>query len=90
MYYYLQFACQDVKVNVEFIDPLGLPTVTAGSDHCFRTCCPSARPSKSRKKHKQSENNVATSETMGLAGWIIDDTCLVYLYFLKKKVFCLQ
>ena len=25
-------------------DPLGRPTVTAGSDHCFRTCCPSVRP----------------------------------------------
>ena len=35
------------------IDPLGQPKVTAGRDHCFRTCFPSVRPSplfKSRKK----------------------------------------
>ena len=40
-------------------DPLGRPTVTAGRDNCFSTCCPSVRPhfSKSRKT-KQSENNV--------------------------------
>ena len=27
----------------ERIDPLGQPTVTAGSDHRFRTCCPYVR-----------------------------------------------
>ena len=28
-----------------YIDPLGRPTVTAGSDHCFCTCHPFVRPS---------------------------------------------
>ena len=26
-----------------FFDPLGRPTITAGSDRCFHTCCPSVR-----------------------------------------------
>ena len=29
----------------KIIDPLGQTTVTAGSDHCLSTCCPSVRPS---------------------------------------------
>ena len=28
-------------VQLFYIDPLGQPKVTAGRDHCFRTCCPS-------------------------------------------------
>ena len=36
------FFCISVKESI--IDPLGQPTVTAGSDHYFRTCCPSVRP----------------------------------------------
>ena len=43
------------------LDPHGRPTVTAGSDHCFRTCCPYVRShfSKSRKtKQILSENSV--------------------------------
>ena len=29
------------SVLLSFFDPLGQPKVTAGRDHCFRTCCPS-------------------------------------------------
>ena len=46
---------------------------------------PSVRPSplfKSRKT-KQQKTMFATGVTMGLAYWIIDDTCLVSLYFLE-------
>ena len=72
---------------VLFFDPLGQPKVTAGSDRCFCTCCPSVRPSllfKSRKT-KQQKTMFATSLTMGLAEWIIDDTCLVsYYVFLRN------
>ena len=71
----------------EFIDPLGRPTVMASKDHCFRTCCPYVRPSplfKSRKT-KQQKTMFATGVTMGLAEWIIDDTCLVFSFIWKFK-----
>ena len=50
----------------QYIDPLGQPTVTAGRDHCFRTCLPFVRayvpsvpPHFSKySKTKQSKNNV--------------------------------
>ena len=64
------------------IDPLGQPKVTASRDHCFRTCCPYVRPSllfKSRKT-KQQKTMFTTGLTMGLAEWIIDDTCLVWFH----------
>ena len=57
-------------------DPLGRPTVTAGSDHYFRTYCPFVRPHFSNLT-KQQKKMVATNETVGLAERIIDDTCLV-------------
>ena len=63
------------KIN---IDPRGRPTVTDGSDHCFRTFCPSVRPQFSKKPNKfPAKTMFATGETVGLAEWIIDDTCLV-------------
>ena len=49
------------------IDPLGQPTVTVGSDHCFRTCNPSVRPTFHKTNFKP------TCETVGVAEWIIDD-----------------
>ena len=63
------------------IDPRGRPTVTAGSDHYFRTCClyvlPSVRPSPlliiSQIKF-QTWIVIATGGTVGLAEWIISDT----------------
>ena len=43
------------------IDPRGRPTVTAGSDHCFHTCCPSVcpyvRPHFSNLAIQNKENN---------------------------------
>ena len=56
------------------IDPLGRPTVTVGSDHCFfaHIVCPSVPTFQNKAK-----TMFATGETVGLAEWIIDDTCLV-------------
>ena len=67
--------CKKGVVN----DPRGQPKVMAGRDNCFRTCCPFVRASplfKSRKT-KQQKTIIATGVTMGLAEWIIDDTCFL-------------
>ena len=37
-------------------DPFGRPTVTAGSDHCCHTCCPSERPSQLFKIEQNKTN----------------------------------
>ena len=37
-------AIMTLITKVHWIDPLSQSTVMAGSDHCFRTCCPSVRP----------------------------------------------
>ena len=62
-------------------DPQGRPTVTAGSDHYFHTC-PSVRPSPilkiSQNKTILSENN--DRWTVSLAGRIIDDTHVIFLF----------
>ena len=62
-----------------YIDPRGRPTVTAGSDHYFRTCCLSVRPSPLFKNHAKQNNFearivIATGGTVSLAEWIIDGT----------------
>ena len=67
------------------IDPGGRPTVTAGGDHCFCTCRPFVRPSIhphfSKQNKFQAKTMFATGETVGLAEWIIDDSCLVDALF---------
>ena len=65
------------------VDPLGQPTVRAGRDNCFCICCPSVRPSPlfNSSKTKQQKTMIATGETVDLAEWIIDDTCLVIYWF---------
>ena len=56
---------------------------TAGSDHCFRTCCPCVRPSISTIQNLAKQNifqarTLCTpADIVGLAEWIIDDTWLV-------------
>ena len=61
-----------------FIDPLGQPTVTAGRDHCFCTCRTYVRPTFQNIAIQNKANTMfATGETVSLAEWIIDDTCLV-------------
>ena len=69
------------------IDPLGRPTVTAGSDHCFCSCRPSVRPSPLSKQYIfQTKTMFATGETVSLAEWIIDDTSLVCIFCLIAKM----
>ena len=66
-------------------DPLGRPTVTAGSDHCFCTCRPFVRPSVrphfSKQNKFKAKTMFTTGETVGLAKWIINDICLVFCLF---------
>ena len=50
----------------------------AGSDHCFCTCCPSVRPHFSKQNKFQAKTMFATSETVGLAEWVIDNTWFVF------------
>ena len=72
------------------LDPLGRPAITGSSDHCFRTCpsvCPYVRSNSS--KTKQPKTMITTGETVGLAAWIIDDTCLLFYVFMKKNLFLL-
>ena len=72
-----------VKAEISIFNSLGQPTAKAGRDHCFRTCFPYVRtygpPSQLFKssKTKQQKTMFATGVTVGLAEWIIDDTCLV-------------
>ena len=53
------FFCFSSSSSLDIFDPLGRPTVTDGSDHCFCSCSPYVRPHFSKSsKTKQSENNV--------------------------------
>ena len=56
------------------IDPLGRPTVTGCSDHCFRK----HRINLAKQNKFKAKTMFNTGETVGLAEWIIDDTCLVF------------
>ena len=74
------------------IDPLGRLTVTAGSDHCFSTCCPSV-PTTFQNLAKQNKllakTMFTTGETVGLAEWIIEKTwsilSLLSLFYTCRK-----
>ena len=61
------------------LDPRGRPSVTACSHHYFLTRCPSVLPSTFQYLAKQNNCQVrigfTTGGTVGLAEWIIDDTC---------------
>ena len=62
------------KYYFDVVDPHGRPTVTAGIDHCFRIYTHFSQ------NKFQAKTMFATGETVGLAEWIIDDTCLVCTY----------
>ena len=80
------FAACLLQFDWWFVDPLGQPTVTAGSDNYFPTCYLSVRPYFSNlAKAKQQKTMIATGETVGLAEWIIDDTCLVTNIFMRIR-----
>ena len=77
----IDFICNRLTLKINYWSTR--PTQSHGrKDNCFRTCCPSVRPSpifKSRKT-KQQKTMFVTGRTMSLAMWIIDNTCLVYIY----------
>ena len=55
--------------------------------HCFCTCRPSVRPTfQNLAKQNKVKTMFATGETVGLAEWIINDNCLVFvcIYFVYK------
>ena len=77
--------------QVRAIDSFGQLKVTTGRDHCFRTCL-SVSPSplfKSRKT-KQQKTTFTTGVTMGLAEWIIDDSCLACIGSSTLKYKCVR
>ena len=62
---------------MQYFDPLGRPKVTIGSDYCFQNLA---------KQNKfQAKTMLTTDENVGLAEWIIDDTCLVDLCFYQTS-----
>ena len=63
-------------------DPLGQSKVVAGRDNCFCTLF------KIQKNKTTRKTMFAIGETVGLAEWIIDDTCLVIFPF--PHVFALK
>ena len=64
----------------------------AGCDHCFHKWCPCVRASVrtsvptfqnlSKQNKFQVKTMFISGETVGLAGWIIDDSCLVSFQFI--------
>ena len=63
---------QGIERQTSRIDPLGRPTVPAGSDHCFRTCCPSVPTFQNLAKQNkfQAKTMFTTGKTVGRAEWI--------------------
>ena len=61
----------------DIIDPLGRPTVTAGSNHCFRTRCPSVPTFQNLAKRNKfhAKTMFTTGDTVGLVEWIIAFSC---------------
>ena len=90
LYIYFHFTELKLKWTLSFVDPLGRPTVTASRDHCFCTMS-SVRPYipifQNLAKQNKAKTMFATGETVGLAEWIIDDTCLVKTY-VRTFSFC--
>ena len=75
----------EMTISYSPIDPLGQPTVTAGSDHCFLTCCPSVRHHFS-KSSKTKQSMFATGETVGLAEWIISYSAIDIVTCIQSNI----
>ena len=84
---YFEGVTSFLKVSFSFslIDPLGWPTVTASRDNCFCTCRPSVTFHNLAKQNK-AKTMFPTGETVGLAEWIIDDTCLILIVLFIFKI----
>ena len=83
-------------LNGSLIDPRGRPTVTAGIDHYFRTCCLSVRTSVPIFQYLAKQNKVqasiviATGVNVGLAEWIIDSTMSPLLFLCSAALLSQQ
>ena len=67
-------------LHLRYFDPLGRLKVMAGRDHCFFTC-PSVPTFQNLTKQSKVKAMYATGETVGLAEWIIDDTCAIFMCY---------
>ena len=72
-------------LNPSAFDPRGRPTVKAGSDHCLMHMS-SLRPSVRLSPLFKTKQMFATDETVGLAKWIIDDSCLAFTIFYEREM----
>ena len=70
--------------------PLGRPTVTAGRDNCFCTCRPSVPTFHNLAKQNEAKTMFAAGETVGLAEWLIDDTCLICIISVTNELQLLE
>ena len=72
------------------IDPLGRPTITAGSDHYFRLCCLYIRFSTIQNLEKlnkiQERIMITIGGTVGPAEWIIDDMLAAVSQFFVHQI----
>ena len=76
-----KLCCARIHAKINFaVDPLGRPTVFA---HVVRTSVPTFQ---NLGKQNKATTMFDTGETVGLAEWIIDDTCLVFLYFVELSI----
>ena len=72
-----------LEINLNFFDPLGRPTVIVYA-HVVR---PLVRTfiqtfqNLAKQNKFQAKTMFTTGETVGIAEWIMDDTCLVSAYF---------
>ena len=79
-----------------YIDPRGLPTVTASSDHYFHSWCLSVCPSVLTFENLAKPNKfqvrivIITGDTVGLAEWIIDSmahmSCIIIRLVKRQKL----
>ena len=67
------------------------PQSRPGSDHYFRTWCPSVPTFQNFTKQNKFQVNIviAIGETEGLAEWIIDDTCpVLFIFGYIREIVC--
>ena len=79
------------SISFYIIDPQGRPPITASSDHCFHTYCPSVRPSVPTFQNLAKQNKISSGNNVhfwrdcgsGRVDHWWHDICLVYYYFLN-------
>ena len=74
----MTYASVYLKFLIHEADPQSRSIVIIVFAHVVR---PSVRPHFSKQNKFQAKAMIANGETVGLAEWIIDDTCLVFISF---------